>query len=75
MLGAIVLPGAEHGIARQDELFARVLREVPLGVFLDDFLVLGDNLLQSLGVEIGVELGFLLFFRLLGEISRCDPKR
>ena len=27
VLGAIVLPGAEHGIARHHQLFARVLRE------------------------------------------------
>jgi hypothetical protein len=60
MFRSIVLPGAEHGIARQDQLFARVLREVTLGVLLDDFLVLGDNSRPC--VEIGVELRFFCFF-------------
>ena len=60
VLGAIVLPGAEHGIARHDQLLVRVLREVLLGVLLDDLLVFGDDFLQRLGVEIGIELGFLL---------------
>ena len=60
VLGAIVLPGAEHGIARHDQLFVRVLRKVALGVLLDDLLVFLDHFLQRLGVEVGIELGFLL---------------
>ena len=60
MLGAIVLPGAEHGVARHHQLLVRVLREVALGVLLHDLLVFGDDFLQRLGVEVGVELGLLL---------------
>ena len=59
-LGAIVLPGAEHGVARHHQLLVRVLRKVALGVLLHDLLVFGDDFLQRLGVEVGVELGLLL---------------
>ena len=61
VLGAVVLPGAEHGVSRHHELLVRILREVALGVLLYDLLVFGNDFLQSLGVEIGVELGLLLF--------------
>ena len=60
VLGTIVLPGAEHGVARHDELLVRVLGKVAFGVLLDDLLVFVDHFLQRLGVEVGVELGFLL---------------
>ena len=61
MLGPIVLPGAEHGIAGHHELFARILRKVALGMLLDDLFIFNDYFLQRLRVEIGVELGLLLF--------------
>ena len=56
VLGAVVLPGAEHGVARHDQLLVRILREVALGVLFDDLLVFLDDFLQRLGVEFGVEL-------------------
>ena len=76
-LGAIVEPGAEHGIARHHQLLVRVLRKLALGVLLHDLLVFGDDFLQRLGVEIGVELGLLLlllavedfFERVLGNVE------
>ena len=46
----------------------RILREVVLGVLLHDLLVLGDDFLQRLRVEVGVELGFLL---LLLAVEHC----
>ncbi len=61
VLGTIILPRAEHGIAGHHELFAWILREVTLGVLFYDLLVFGDYFLQGLGVEIGIELRFLLF--------------
>ena len=61
VLGAIVLPGAENGVARHDQLFVGILRKVALGVLLDDLLVLCDHFLQSFGIEVGIELCFLLF--------------
>ncbi len=60
VLGAVVAPGAEHGITRHHQLLMRVLRELVLGVLLDDFLILGNHFLQRLGVEVGIELGFPL---------------
>ena len=61
MLGALVLPGAKHGVARHHQLFTRILRKVALGVLLHDLLIFDDHFLQRFGVEIGVELGLLLF--------------
>ena len=60
VLGAIVLPGAENRVARHHELIVSVLREVDLGVLLDDLLVLGDDFLQGCGVEVGIQLRLLL---------------
>src|SRR5581483_2857376 len=60
---ALVVPRAEHGIARHHQLLVRVLREVAFGVLLHDLLVLLNHFLQRLGVEVSVELGlFLLLF-------------
>ena len=56
VLGAIVQPGAEHGVARHDQLLVRILRKVLLGVLPDDLLVLLDDFLQSFRVKLGVEL-------------------
>jgi hypothetical protein len=60
VLGAIVLPRAEHRIPRHHQLLVRVLRKVALGELLDDLLVLFNHFLQRLGIKIGVELGLLL---------------
>ena len=76
-LGAIVQPGAEHGVTRHHQLLVRVLRKLALGVLLHDFLVVGDDFLQRLGVEIGVELDLLLLLlavehfleRMLGNVE------
>ena len=69
-LGAIVLPAAEHGVARLHELIERVLREVLAGLFLDELLVLGDDVLQRFGVEFVIELDLLL--RLLDASKMCS---
>ena len=61
VLGAVILPGAKHSIASHHQLFVRILREVALGVLLDNFFVFFDHFLQRFGVEVGVELGFFLF--------------
>ena len=61
VLGAVVLPGAEYRVPRHDQLFAGILREVTLGVLLHHLLVLDNHFLESLGIEIGVEFGLLLF--------------
>ena len=55
----------------------RVLRELAFGVLEHDLLIFGDDFLQRLGVEFGVELGFLLlllavedlFKRVLGNVE------
>ena len=78
--GAIVLPGAEDGVAGHDELVVGVLREVDFGVLLDHLFVFGDDFLQGLGVEFGVELGLLLLLFAvedLFEVSafRCRGRR
>ena len=62
MLGAIILPGAEHCVPRHYQLLVRVLRKIVLRVLLDDFLVFRDDFLQCLSVELGIELGLLFFF-------------
>ena len=71
MLGAIILPGAEYGVASHHQLFVRILWEVALGMFLDDFLVFLDHFLQRLGVKIGVEMRLLLLlFRIKYFVKR-----
>ena len=64
VLGAVVVPGAEHGVARHYQLLVRVLRKVALGVLLDHLLVFRDHFLQRLGVQLGIQLR--LFLLLLG---------
>ena len=59
-LGALVLPTAEDGVARLHELIQRFLREVLAGLFLYQRLVLGDDLLERVGLELVVELDLLL---------------
>jgi hypothetical protein len=66
-LGALRLPGAEHGADRAPELFVDVLREGPAPEFLDQILVGGDQALEVGGVEIGVEVDALV---LLGDLQR-----
>src|SRR4051812_33097463 len=60
VLGAVVLPGPEDGVASHNKLLMRILREILLGRFLYDLLVLLDDFLQRLRVEFSVELGFSL---------------
>ena len=45
----------------------RVLREIILGVLLNQLLVFLDDFLQRLGIEFGIELGFFL-------MSSCSSK-
>ena len=71
VLGAIVLPGAENRIARHHQLLVRVLREVVLGVLLHDFLVFLNHFFQRFGVEVGVELRFLLFLFRVEDFVEC----
>jgi len=61
VLGAVVLPGTEHSVASHDELFARILREIALRVFLDNLLVFNDHFLQVLGGQIRIKLCLALF--------------
>ena len=49
----------------------RVLREVALGVLLDDLLVFGNDFLQRLGVEVGIKLGFLLLLLAVEDFFEC----
>ena len=70
-LGAVVHPGAEDGVARHDELVVRVLRELLLGVLEDDLLVLGDDFLEGLGVELGVELHLALLLLAVEHFFKC----
>jgi len=58
-LGAIVLPASEDGIAGRDELHKRVLREVFAGFLFHQLFVLGDDLLERIGLEVVIELDFL----------------
>ena len=70
-LGAIVQPGAKHGVARHHQLLVRVLRKLALGVLLHHLLVFGDDFLQRLGVEFGVELGLLLLLLAVEHFLKC----
>ena len=68
VLGAVILPGAEDGVAGHHELIIRILRKINLGVLLDDLFVLGDDFLQGLGIEVGVKLGFLLLLLVVEDL-------
>ena len=57
VLGAVVKPGAEDGIAGAGELHEGVLRERLAGLLLHQLLVAGDDFLQIFGGEVGIELG------------------
>ena len=60
--GAVVEPGAEHGIARALELIHGLLRKRLAGLLLHQLLIARDHLLQILGRQPGIELhpGLLL---------------
>ena len=62
VLGAIVEPGAEHGVARHGELLHGVLRERFAGLLLHQLFVIDDDGLQVFRGQVGIELGadFLL---------------
>jgi hypothetical protein len=66
-LGAIRLPGAEHGADRAPELFLDVLREGPTEFLFGELLEAFDQALEIGGVEIGVEVDALV---LLGDLQR-----
>ena len=53
--GAVVAPAAEDGADGAPELRARVVREVAAGALLDRRLERGDELLEVVGGELGVE--------------------
>ena len=57
-LGAFVLPAPENGVTRGRELFERLLRKVLAGFLLHQLLVLGDDVLQRLGLKLVIELHF-----------------
>lgn len=57
--GAVAVPGVEDGVDGEVHLLARVLREVPAGLALDDALEHLDQLLQVRGVEVEVVGGAL----------------
>ena len=61
VLGAVVKPGPEHGIAGALELFHGFLREGLTGLLLHQLLIAHDDLLQVFRSQIGVELGLGLF--------------
>ncbi len=63
VLGALVLPGAEHRVPRHYQLLVGILREVALGVLLDDFLILLNSVSS---------LAFLCFFFASNTSSNAD---
>jgi hypothetical protein len=58
-LGPVAVPAVEDGVDGEVHLLARVLREVPAGVGLDDALEGLDDLLQVGGVQVQVVTGAL----------------
>jgi hypothetical protein len=66
-LGALAVPGVEHGTDREVHLLARVLREGPPGLLLDDVLEPLDHGTQVGGVQVEVVLGAL---GVLGGVQR-----
>src|SRR5690606_11329547 len=53
-LGAVAVPGLEDRLDGEVHLLARVLREVPAALGLDDLLEPGDQLLEVGGLQFGV---------------------
>ena len=64
VVGLGVPPAIEDGVAREFQLFQRILREWLLSCLDNDLLVFGNDGLQIGGGKVGVELG--LAFGLLG---------
>ena len=60
VLGAIVIPRPEDGVASHHELLVWVLRKVALSVLLHDLLVFRDHFIERLGIKVSVELRFFL---------------
>ena len=58
-LRAVGVPGVEDRVDGEVHLLARVLREVPAGLGLDDLLELGDELLEVAGLQLGVDRDLL----------------
>jgi hypothetical protein len=72
VFGAVVLPRTKYCVARHDQLIVSILREVMLGVLLDDFLVFRNHFFQRLSVKVGIELGFFLFLLGIEDfVERC----
>jgi hypothetical protein len=64
-LGAVAVPGLEDRLDGEVHLLPRVLRELPAGLLLDDLLEGGDQLLQVVGGQLGVDRDLLGRLRLL----------
>ena len=75
VVGLVVPPGAEHGADGESELFARIFRERLFGFLLDELLVIGDDGLEIVGGEIGIELGFRLWLCAHRRCGRTFPCR
>src|SRR6476469_7908449 len=58
-LGAIILPAPEDCIAGLDQLLKRALRKVLTGFLADELFVFSDDLFESVGAELIVELDLL----------------
>ena len=76
--GALAGPGVEHGADREPQLLLRVLREVVAGLVLVQRLEAVDELLERVGVELGVVLDAAVVLdlgdRLLERLA-VDPAR
>ncbi len=57
MLGAVVEPGAEDGVARAGKLLQGILRKRLAGLLQNQLLVSRDDFRQVLGSKLGIELG------------------
>ena len=68
VVGFGVPPAAEHGVARHGKLLARIFGKGLVGFFLDELLVIGDDGLQVVGGEVGIELGLDLRFARIEDV-------
>ena len=60
LTGAVAHPALEDGLDRRLDLFHRALGEVGADVLAVDALVAGDDFLEALGFQVGVELHHLV---------------
>ena len=68
VIGAGVEPGAEHGVARHGKLLDGFLRKRLAGLLLHQLLVVGDDGLQIVGGQVGIELGLHLFLAAVEDV-------